>query len=240
MAVKTYELLEHTKPTAPIFMQVNKDQRVKFDVLPLWEPYLIYTFTDKDGKNKTIRLKFNTNEIDQAQQIKDGILANVGFTQQEKNSVKFINGRLSTANETVQRFLESCPEYEGFDGIRTGEFRAMFRQLVVKDKVKLENTDFKKRVSASNVIVAITDVEQAYELMQLLNGEGDIPKPEDIEEAQNKLVVFLDQADDEGLDAIINFKSKLTTVVKEPVKEEKKIEETKNTDKKEADKADKK
>lgn len=208
MAVKTYELLEHTKPTLNMYVQVNKDQRVKLDTLPLWEPHLIYTFTDKDGKNKTIRLKLSTNTIDQAEQIKDGILANAGFTQQEKNSVKFVNGRLSTSNETVQNFLEACPEYEGFEGVRTGEFRATFRQLVLKDKIKAENTDFKKRVQASNAIIAITDVKEAYALIQHLNGEGQVAEPEDIESAQNNLVAFLDQTDDEGLNAIINFKTK--------------------------------
>lgn len=208
MAVKTYELLDHTRPTAPVFVQVSKDQRIRMDTLPLWEPHLIYTFTNKEGKNQTVRLKFNTNEIDQALQIKDGILANVGFTQQEKNAVKFINGRLSTANDVVQRFLESIPEYEGFTGVRTGEFRAMFRQYVAKDKVKAENTDFKKRVQASNAIIAIEDKDEAFALMQHLNGEGTVVEPEDIEEAQNALVAFLDQADDEGLDAIINFNKK--------------------------------
>jgi len=115
MAVKTYVLLEHTKPTIEAYQRVNQHQRVRLDKRPYDHAYLKQTFTTKDGKSRTARLKLNCNTIWQDEQIKPevGIPANEPFTQEERDAVKFVNEVLTTNHPMVQEYLESIPQYDG-------------------------------------------------------------------------------------------------------------------------------
>src|SRR5688572_2413966 len=112
---KMYVLLEHTKSSANVYLQVSKSQRVKIDERPVDHAFNQITFMDRDGKNKTIRLKLNCDEIDQQRQIKEFLIpANEKWSQEEKDAVKFKYGSLVTNNPVVQKFLETSPQFDKF------------------------------------------------------------------------------------------------------------------------------
>jgi len=50
MALRTFVLLPSMDVSAPVFVRISKDQRVRVDKLPIWEPYLKITFQGEDGK----------------------------------------------------------------------------------------------------------------------------------------------------------------------------------------------
>lgn len=212
MAIKIYVLLDHTKPTAPVYLQVNATQRQRLDTRPVDHAFMQLTFTDREGKNRTIRLKHSTNKIYQDEQIKDGILANEKFTQAEKDSVRFQNGVLTTGNLTVQAFLEASPQFEDFwkpieiDGEKKVGYSAdvqqpLYRLFDNRKEVINENEMFKKRLKAANKIVDL-DLEAAQNLMIRLNGSFFKP-PTDLLDCQNALVAFLDEANEAALDDLV-------------------------------------
>lgn len=213
MPVKTYVLLPHTKPTAPIYQRVNKDQRVRFDKRPVDHAYLKQTFTTPDGKNRTARLKLSCNTIWQDEQIKPeiGIPANEQFTQAERDAVKFVNEILMTGNKTVQEYLESIPQFEkwkGWEKDESGNFKGYSEEkplytLLDKDiEAKTTNEEFKKRLKAANKVAGITDLKEGQDLMIRLNGRSFTP-PNDLIDLQNALIEFVDDANDEMLDALL-------------------------------------
>lgn len=204
-ALKTYVLLDHTRPTAPIYLRVNSQQRMRLDTRPIDHAYLKYTFLDPvDQKNKTFRLKLSCNELDQAVQIKEhNIPANEKFTNSERNAVRFKNGVLTTSNPTVQRFLEASPQFDGFKGERPEDIRMPL--YTVHDKyaeITSDNLMFKKRLRAANKIDALESVSAAQSLLIRLNGSS-FKTPDTLEECQNLLANFLDDADEPMLDGLL-------------------------------------
>lgn len=209
MAIKTYVLLEHTRPSADVFIQVNKSERVRMNRRILDHAYLRMTFTDREGNYKTIRLKTGSKSIDQSEQIKAGILANAPFTQTEKDAVRFSNGVLMTGNITVQEFLEASPQYDKFwvadDKGRIGFCDEIVRPLYTlydeRTEIVSEDQLFLKRLKAANKIASL-NLEQAQSLMIRLNGSF-FKTPNTIEECRLGLVDFMDNANDAGLDDIL-------------------------------------
>lgn len=229
MATKTYVLSEHTKPTANVYVQVNANQKVRVGARRLDRPALQIGFTDKEGKNKVIRLKLSSNKIYQDEQIKDGILANEKFTQKEYEAPTFRHGLLTTKNETVQAFLDIHPENEKFweldeNGEPKGGYCDEIKQPLFKEydrtvEIKSTNNLFKKRLAAANRIGSLT-LEEGKKLMIRLNGSHLTP-PNDLDEIQNFLVDWLDETDEDGMDQLIrkdvNADEEATIVVSQAI-----------------------
>lgn len=217
MAIKTYVLLDHLKPTAQIYQQINKEQRVKLDTLPQWRPYLQITFVDllekiidynpksktykqevdnpKKGENRTIRLKLNSNTPYQDEQIeREKILANEKFSQSEYDSIKFIHNTLVTGNPAVQAYLEVYPAYDKFKGICEQITQPSYKLYNPTVEIKSENVEFKKRLKAANKIASLELKEAQDLLIRIFGTFYEVPK--DVEEAQNALVNYMDGSDD--------------------------------------------
>lgn len=213
MATKTYVLLPHTKPTAPVYQRVNKDQRVRLDKRPVDHAYLKQTFSI-DGKNRTARLKLTANTIWQDEQIKPevGIPANESFTQEERDAVKFTYEILMTQNEVVQKYLESIPQFDGWEGWKKDEKgqqrgitteRPLYTLLNKELVAKTTNEEFKKRLKAANKVEALgEDLKGMQDLMIRLNGSFFTP-PDNVIDCQNQLIEFVDDANDTMLDALL-------------------------------------
>lgn len=202
MSLKTYVLLDHLAPTAPIYVQVNATERMRIDKLPLWKPFLQYTFYDKkDEKNKTIRLKLNSNTPYQDVQIKDeNIPANERFSDAERDAARFVNGVCITSNEVVQKFLEICPHFEGFIGTCDAVLRPAFKLHDASIEVKNENNNFKRRLQAANKIAALELNDAKDLLIRIFGSQYEVPT--EIESCQNALVDFMDGSD-EAIDEIL-------------------------------------
>lgn len=221
MAIKTYILLPHTEASANVYRQVNGNQRVRLYKRPFDHAHGQITFTNRDGKNQTIRLKLGVDEIDFQKQIKElSIPANEKYTQAERDALLFTDGVLITDNETVQKFLETSPQYDkNWDPnldpdkekrpnkkgniVRSAEIRQPLYTLY-DENIELDEDDamFMKRLKAGNKIAAIKDVKTGQELMYRLNGAF-FDAPDDIKKIRAQLVLFLDSANDAMLDELL-------------------------------------
>lgn len=210
MSVKTYVLLQHTKSSANVYVQVNQNQRVRIENRPIDHAFTQITFMDRDGKNKTIRLKLTCDEIYQDKQIKEHLIpANEKWTQEERDAVRFVDGVLITDNPTVQKFLETSPQFDKFwepvNGKR-GSCVHIKRPLytLYDENIELDREDnmFRKRLEAANKIAAINDVKEGQELMIRLNGSF-FKAPDNIKKIRSELIRFLDEANEEMLDRLL-------------------------------------
>lgn len=219
MSAKTYVLLPHTKPTAPIYQRVNKDQRVRLDKRPIDHAYMKQTFTTPDGKNRTARLKLSCNTIWQDEQIKPeiGIPANEPFTPAEKKAVQFVYELLTTSNKTVQDYLESVPQYAGWKGWDKSDkenqgfsdVKPLYTLLDTESEAKITNQDTRRRAKAVLKVMDIEDLEEIQNLMIRLNGSFFVA-PDNLIDCQNSLVQYIDDADDEMLDALLKDKKEVS------------------------------
>lgn len=217
MALKTYVLLPHLHPTAPIFQHINKDQRVRLSTLPQWRPYLQLTFLDENeftidyepgsptygqkiknkwkGRNRTARLKMNSNTPWQDEQIeKEKIPANEKFTQTEYDAVKFIHNTLSTVNPAVQRFLEVLPNNKGFVGYCDSVKEPSYQVYDANVQVDSDYDEFKKRLAAANKIDSL-DLKDAQDLLIRIFGTA-TEVPQILKAAKGALINFMDSSDD--------------------------------------------
>lgn len=229
MALKTYVLLPHMHPTAEIYVQINKDQKSRLNTLPQWQPYLITTFVDeaefvtdydkksttygqkiknpKQGENRTIRLKLNSNTPYQDDQIeKEKIPANQPFSQDEYKAVKFIHNTLSTVNPVVQRYLEVYPGMEGFIGHSSEVRQPVYKIYDPTIEVESENKEFLKRLQAANKIAAL-ELKDAQDMLIRIYGTF-YKVPDTRSAAQNALVNYMDSSDD-ALDEILKTDTNL-------------------------------
>jgi hypothetical protein len=203
---KTYVLLPHTEPSAPIYQALPNDQKVRLNKRPIDHAYLRQTFTDKDGNQRVIRLKLNSNTIFQDEQIKAGILANEPFTPAEKKAVEFRMGILETDKDIVQKFLDASPQNEAFDGLaREDGVRALFKVYSIDKQLQEESDDFDRRIDAGMKIKSITDLKVANDLLLRLNGAF-FKVPDNLLEAKRLLKSFLENADDAMLDKLLDEK----------------------------------
>lgn len=236
MALKTYVLLEHTRPTANVYIQPNKDQRIRLNDRILDHAYLRMTFSDRDGKTKTIRLKMGCESIDQNEQIKEYLIpANTPFTQYEKDAVAFRYGSLITGEEVVQKFLEASPQFDQFwvpmkvdekgklvrdekgelipdpkgkKGTCHEVFRPLYKLYDETVEIVSDNKLFKKRLKAANIIADLS-LEDANDMLINLFGRYH-KRSTTVEHAQNQLVDFLDGTNEEGMDFIIRAAKETT------------------------------
>lgn len=225
MSVKTYVLLEHTHATAQVYLQVNPQQRVRLYKRPNDHAYGQITYTDREGNNRTIRLKLNCNSIFQDEQIeKHKIPANEKYTQAERDALMFRDGSLTTENLTVQKYLEASPQFNGFwvkdkDG-KVGSCSELRQPLytVYDENIELDTEDrmFMLRLKAANKIAAINDVKVAQELMYKLNGSF-FKAPNEIKKCRSELIRFLDESDEAMLEKLLegdmNVDEKTTVLI---------------------------
>ena len=204
--LKTYVLLDEYDATAPIYQRVNKDTRVRLQKRPIDHAYLKVTFYDnKTQKSRTARLKLGSSSIWQDEQIKEGIPANEPFTNAERKAVQFNYGVLRTKNPLVQLYIETIPSMEGFDGECDAVKKPLYKLYDKTGEIKTRNAAIKKRLEAGNRIEAITELREAQDLMIRLNGSFFTP-PDSLEECQNQLFEFLDDADDDMLEKLMQDK----------------------------------
>lgn len=209
MALKTYVLLENSKSSAEVFLRVNGNQRVRQDKRVVDHPYLQVGFTDRGGYNKVIRLKLNSNTIYQDEQMKLGVPANAKFTQAERDAVRFNHGVLVTGNPVVQQFLETSPEFDQFwipdsqgrIGMCPDVHQPKYRLMDKEADNRSSNEAFRKRTLAAVKIMNL-DLKSGQELMVRLNGSS-FQTPGTLEEVQNELVAWLDEADEAGVDELL-------------------------------------
>lgn len=226
--VKTYHLLPHTESTAQVYVQANANQKVRLSKRPIDHAYGQITFVNREGSNKTIRLKLNTDEIYQDIQMKPdiGIPANEKYTQRERDALMFRDGVLITSNKTVQKFLETSPQFEDFwnpakdpmindpkvcpDGQgRVGQCpdikKPLYKLYDRTVEVKSNHQMFQLRLKAANKINDLKDVTEAHELLFRLNGSA-FKAPDDLLECVDMLVGFVDDADEVMLNALLKEK----------------------------------
>lgn len=205
---KTYVLLPHTKPTAPIYQRLNKDQRQRLDKRPNDSAYLKLTFTNNEGKNRTARIKLNCDTIWQDEQIKPeiGIGANEPFTPEERRAVEFTNEICIARKPIVAEYLESIPQFDGWAKNNPNghsEEKPLYTLLDRESEAKLTNEDTKRRAKAVLKVMDMEELPDLQDLMIRLNGSYFTP-PTDVIECQNALVEFIDDADDAMLDKLLS------------------------------------
>ncbi len=212
---KTYVLLEHTHASANVFLQVNQHQRVRLYKRPIDHAYGQITQTNRDGKNVTLRLKLQTDEIDQAKQIKEiGIPANEKYTQAERDALMFRDGVLITDNPTVQKFLETSAQFaDNWDKakdpegkgrvVRTADIRqplyALYDETVT---LKADDDVFMNRLNAANKIAKVKDIKTGQDLLYRLYGAFH-KVPQTLLEIRAQLIAYLDEADDKMIAFIL-------------------------------------
>lgn len=207
MSLKTYVLKSHTNATAPIYQRVNNEQRVRLEKRPIDHAFLKLTFySEETKKNRTARYKASSDSIWQDEQIKEGIPANESFTTAERNAVKFKNGVLMTDNETLQKYLETIPQCDGFKGMCDSVKEPLYEVYDKTIKVKSDNQEFLKRLDAASKIAAIykaKDVKAGQDLMIRLNGSF-YKAPDDPDDILAELTRYIDDADEIGLDKLLD------------------------------------
>lgn len=211
MAIKTYVLLPHTQPVAPIYNVINK-QRHRINQMPMWRPNLQYTFMNEDGRNVTIRFKLNSNTIYLDNQVKDENLpANAKFTTSERNALKFVNGALVVRNPVSQKFLDSTPHFSDFSGTTEEPITPYYTVYDKEKEVKSQNDLFKKTVKAA-IKIEKMNLKAAQKMLIAVNGIGFTP-PESLAEAQNLLVSYMDSSEEAVDDILKNMPTESEFVV---------------------------
>lgn len=215
MSIKTYVLLSSLDSDAPIYQRVVGDQRVKLQKMPFYAVYLRVTFQDKNGVSQTIRYKENAtnaegkNVLNQREQIdKLKIDANEPFTQNERRDRVFRNGILVTNKGILQEYLDIYPGNETFQGFCDDVKVPVYRELNPTEESKIKNNDIRLRVKAANKILEL-DLEGAQAMLIRLNGSF-FETPKDLEECQNLLMEFADDAEEPGLKAILKEDDEMT------------------------------
>lgn len=212
---RMYVLLEHTHSTAQVYYQIDPQHRVRLNKRPIDHAFGQITFLDRDGKNKTIRLKLQTDEIELQKQIKDvGIPANEKYTQAERDAVMFRDGVLITDNPVVQKYLETSPQFE--DNwipekdpekknrvVRCSEIqKPLYKRLDETVNLKADDEEFMGRLAAANKIAKVQDVKTGQDLLYRLYGAFH-KVPNELLKIRAELIAYLDEADEKMIALIL-------------------------------------
>lgn len=208
-APKTYVLLQDSAPTAPIYVQVGKNERVRLDKLPKASVYLKTSITTEDGSNRILRLKLNSDSIYQDEQMTKGIPANEKFTNAERDAVRFTNGILITTNPVVQKFLDSHPENVAFKGMSNDGLVPKFALEDKQAEVKASMTEFRQRLKAANYIDSLSDLREAQNLLIYIRGTFYTP-PTELAFAQRELVNEIEE-NEEALRKVLSWEERTET-----------------------------
>lgn len=215
MAVKTYVLLENMDAEAKIYQTTADGQRIQVKKMPFHRPTLRQTFYTPEGVSKTIRYKLGATDasgksvIDQREQMdRLKIEANDPFTQQERRDLMFRHGVLTTNKLIAQDYLEAHPECLGFEGTCDDVREPRYKLLDNVATAKIKNNDMRLRVKAANKILDL-NLEEAQATLIRLNGSF-FTTPTDLEDCQNLLMEFVDDAEEAGLKAVLKEDSETT------------------------------
>lgn len=224
MSFKTYVLLDSLNSDAPIYQTLPEGKRIKITKMPFWSPFLRITYQDKNGIGKTIRYKSGATDangnsvLDQREQIdKLKIDANEHFTTAERADTRFRNGVRVTGKKITQDYLEAYPAFDGFEGFCDEIPRPLYKLLDKEAESKVKNSDIRLRVKAANKVIEL-DLDSAQAMLIRLNGSF-FETPNDLEECQNMLMEFIDDAEEGGLKAVlaedseINIDDKTTVLI---------------------------
>lgn len=235
MALKTYVLLDHTKPSASIYRQINATQRVKLDKRIVDHPYLQIAFQDHKGVRRTIRLRLShTSEIFMDEQKKLGLDANIKHTQRDKDAVRFYFGSLITGDQTVQKFLETSPQFEDFwkpdekgnKPLCEEVSGPMYKLLDESKDIVGRSKEFKLRVKAG-ALIGDMKLKQAQDMLIRVYGSFYTPPTVNEQmtaevaeaECQNQLVDFIDELNFDQLEEFMerakeeNLSDKVTVII---------------------------
>lgn len=214
MPIKTYVLLESMDSQAPIYQTTADGKRMQIKKIPYWRPFLRVTFQGADGRSKTIRYKSSATDaegnsvLDQREQIdKLKIEANEPFTTTERKDLEFRNGILVTNKLISQEYLEIYPGVEGFTGYCDDVTQPVYKLLDDVLDAKIKNTDMRKRITAANKVINL-NLEEAQAMLIRLNGSF-FETPKNIEDCQNLLMEFVDDASEPGLEAVLQKDSEI-------------------------------
>lgn len=203
MATKTYELLPHMDAAAPVYQTTPDGKRERITKIPFHRPALRITFQGENGRNKTIRYKATSVTIDQNEQIeKEKIPANEPFSQQEYADLMFRFAVLTTDNITAQEYLEAHPEFIGFKGKCPSVRQPCYKLVDEVAEAKNKNSDTRLRVKAANKVFDTESLEELQSLIIRLNG-AHVKPPNNVEDCQNELINFIDDAEEAGLKAVL-------------------------------------
>jgi hypothetical protein len=207
MATKTYVLLSNMDADAPVFQQTPQG-RQKVTKIPFHRPTLRQQFY-KDGKSVVIRYKSHASTIFQDKQMEDDkIPANEPFSANEYTDLKFRHAVLVTNKLMAQNYLEAHPEFEGFTG-ECDDVREPKYKLIDKEAdAKVKNSDIRLRAKALNKVLNL-ELEELQAMLIRLNGSFFIT-PDDKADCENLLVEFIDDAEEAGLNAILEDGDKMS------------------------------
>lgn len=206
---KTYVLVESLDSSAPIYQTTGTGTRSQIKKMPWHRPFMDLPVEDKEGVSFRLRYKATSKEIFADKQLEvNKIDANAKFTDQERTECYFRHGILTTTKENLQRFLETHPEFEGSTYTSSHVRQKCYKLLDLAGEQKIKNQDFRKRLKASNRIAEL-DLEGAQQMIIRINGFA-VQTPDNLEECQNWLIQFLDDAEDEGIEAIMKEDKAIT------------------------------
>lgn len=209
MSVKTYVLLGNMDADAPVYQITPDGKRVQIKKILVHRPTLRQNFQDENGVGRVIRYKNTARSIYQDEQIeKEKIPANERFTTNEFRDLEFKFGVLVTPKTFAQTYLEAHPEFEGFKGICDDVSAPRYKLLDEAAESKIKNTETRKRVKAANKIFDL-NLEEAQAMLIRLNGSY-FKTPSELEECQNLLIAFVDDAEEKGLDAVMKEDNQVT------------------------------
>ncbi|MEO6305975.1 MAG: hypothetical protein ABIP51_22705 [Bacteroidia bacterium] len=209
MSTKTYVLLESMNAEAPVYQTTGDGQRSQVKKIPFHRPTLRQEFTDKDGNAKVIRYKSFSKFIDQDLQIeKEKLDANVAFTATERRDCEFRFATLTTNKVRAQEYLEAHPEFQGFDGYCENVRQPKYKLLDEAKEAETLNTEMRKRIKAANKIIDL-ELEDLQAMIIRLNGSF-VETPNTKRECENMLMAFVDDGNENAVDAVLKEDKDLT------------------------------
>lgn len=156
-----------------------------------------------DGKYVTIRYKRNSRTIFLNEQIeKEGLSKDEPFTRMERQALTFKNGRLVTADENAQKYIESSPWFEGFEG-KSDHVPYPVIKLVDKEADAEKENEIESRILDAKLKVRSLSLSDAQGLIIKLTGSyNGIPKK--LVDCQNTLYRMIDNLNEDGINKVLS------------------------------------
>lgn len=218
---KTYVLLSSLDADAPVFQKTADGQRIQVKKIPVWHPYRRIAFQDENGIGRVYRYKAHAVNaegkivLDQREQIeKLKIEANEPFTRNEIKDLEFRNGVCFTNKVAAQAYLEAYPGFQGFKGTCDEIREPQYKLLDEATEALIKNSETRKRIEAASKVLK-SNLDEARSMLIRLNGSFfETPNTgndeADLGECQNMLWAFIDDAEEPGLDAVLQNEKDIT------------------------------
>lgn len=180
MSKKIYRLLD-AGPKVKFTRTTEDGQKIAVEIYNPWRPHLRYRVTTPEGKSQTLRFLRESDSIDQAQQIKDGFLANLPFSTADRRELDFINGEIETDKVNVQKFLDAIPHNKAYAGDRTG-FDIRFEEFIPVVARKLNLALGKKQAQAALAMHDMAEEEMDIAILKIHGSAFQLPVGDDTRE----------------------------------------------------------